>query len=161
DRAADREQSRIVPVPGNPAFGMLQGPYGAPVFLGPVGAGDYMMSVAIDGQPVTAYPFSLSAPVSDDPFAPPAGLEQQGPWSAAPFVIKPLERPNEAMAVGLWVNAKELGSPQGQTGSMSLHLMHGGEQFAAFEGGTRETQWTFVRADLQHKSTQMNGGPFR
>lgn len=49
--------------------------------LAPIGeAGDYVLSVQIDGQPITSLPFSMKREASNDPFNPKNTFVREGPW---------------------------------------------------------------------------------
>ena len=153
--------AEIVPMVGYPAFGVLQGRSGAPAFLGPIEAGDYVFAVELNGKEISAYSFKMVLEQGTDPFNPTKDMVRSGPWSKAAFLINPIENPGEAVNVGIWVNTREMPeyAPNKQS-PWSLHLLNGGAQVASVDGRVTDSDWTFFRIDLRHKSPQASSGPF-
>ena len=156
--SADAE---IVPMVGYPAFGVLQGASGGPPFLGPIDAGDYVFAVELGGKEISAYSFKMVLEQGSDPFNPTKNMVRSGPWSKAAFLINPIERPADAVNVGMWVNTREMpGYAPNKQSPWSLHLLTGGVQVASVDGQVTDPDWTFFRMDLRHKSAQASSGPF-
>lgn len=70
----------VEPWPPHAAFGNLK-PADGQMSFGPIPAGDYVMSVEMNGKEISAYSFSLAAEQGGDPFNPKNSLVRTGPWS--------------------------------------------------------------------------------
>jgi len=131
------------------AFGNLK-PAGNDPFVGPIGAGDYVMSVEINGKEITAYPFSLKSTGTGDPFNPQTELVRTGPWSKTMFLIGPVEDTGLPVTVGLFVSTRELpGYAPGKPAKVSLHLLRGSAEIGAIETTIHQNDWNFSRNDLR------------
>lgn len=153
--------AEIVPMVGYPAFGVLQAASGDPGMFGPIGAGDYIFAVELGGAEISAYPFKMTLEEGSDPFNPSKAMVRTGPWSKAAFLINTLERPGEAVNLGMWVSTRDMpGYAPNKQIPWSLHLMIGGVQVASVDGQVTDPDWTFFHMDLRHKSAQASSGPF-
>ena len=153
--------AEIVGMQGYPAFGVLQGRSGAPAFLGPIEAGDYVFAVELEGKEISAYSFKMALEQGTDPFNPTKAMVRSGPWSKVAFLINPIERPADAVNFGMWVSTREMpGYAPNKQIPWSLHLLTGAVQVASVDGMVTDPDWTFFRIDLRHKSAQASSGPF-
>jgi len=93
----------VEPWPPHAAFGNLK-PADGQMSFGPIPAGDYVMSVEMNGKEISAYSFSLAAEQGGDPFNPKNSLVRTGPWSKAAFLIGPVEDTGQSVEVGIWLS---------------------------------------------------------
>ena len=117
--------------------------------LAPIGvAGDYVLSVQIDGQPITSLPFSMKREASSDPYNPKNTFVREGPWrDFAHFSVT--EDPDSHLEFSWWTSLREL--PPGTKNPMvTLHLMYGGREIAATRSPVVPTQtdWQFLRHEF-------------
>ena len=131
------------PLASYTAFGMYK-PDGVPGSA-PIGEpGDYVLSVQIDGQPITTLPFQMKREASNDPFNPTTTFVREGPWrDLAHFSDRP-EVPDSHLEFIWWTSLREL--PPGTKNPMvTLHIMHGGQEIAATRSPVvvSQTDWQF------------------
>lgn len=114
--------------------------------LAPVGEpGDYVLSVQIDGQPITNLPFSMKREASNDPFNPTTTFVREGPWRDLAYFSNRPEEPDSHLEFSWWTSLREL--PPGTKNPMvTLHLLHGGQEIAATRSPVVPTQtdWQFL-----------------
>ncbi|MCX6602633.1 MAG: hypothetical protein NTV52_03485 [Acidobacteria bacterium] len=148
----------VEPWPPHAAFGNLK-PADGQVGFGPITAGDYVMSVEINGKEISAYPFSLKAEQGGDPFNPKNSLVRTGPWSKAAFLIGPVEDNGASVEVGIWLSTRELPEyvPRKQV-PYTLHLMTGGKQMGLVEGMVSDDDWTLFKPEVRQGH---GGGPVK
>lgn len=146
----------VEPWPPHAAFGNLRSADGQ-VGFGPISAGDFVMSVEIDGKEVSAYAFSVKSEKGSDPFDPRTDLVRTGPWSKPAFLIGPINNADRPVQVGLWVNTRELPgyAPHKQI-PYTLNLMKGGKQVGLVEGAVTDPDWTLFKPEVR---TGHGGGP--
>jgi hypothetical protein len=119
------------PLANYSVFGMFK-PDGVPG-LAPIGvAGDYVVSVHIDGQPITSLPFSMKREASNDPFNPKTTFVREGPWrDLAHFSVRVAEEePDSHLEFSWWTSLREL-PPGTKNPLVTLHLLYGGQEIAA------------------------------
>lgn len=129
-------------------FGMFV-PDGVPG-LAPIGeGGDYVLSVQIDGQPITSLPFTMKREASNDPFNPKNTFVREGPWRDLAHFSVDTDEPDSHLEFSWWTSLREL--PPGTKNPMvTLHLLYGGQEIA----GTRspvvptQTDWQFLRHEF-------------
>lgn len=124
-------------------FGMFK-PHGVPGNADIGEAGDYVLSVHIDGQPVTTLPFSMKREQSNDPFNPTTTFVREGPWrDLAHFSHRP-EEPDSHLEFSWWTSLREL-PPGTKNPLVTLHLMSGGQEIAATRSPVviSQTDWQF------------------
>ncbi len=130
------------------AFGMFK-PNGVPG-LAPIGEpGNYILSVLIDGQPVTSLPFSMKREASNDPFNPKNTFVREGPWRDLAHFSVESDRPDSHLEFSWWTSLREL--PPGTKNPMvTLHVMHGGQEIASTRSPIVPTQtdWQFLRQEF-------------
>ena len=135
------------PLASYTAFGMFLPD--AVAGLAPIGEpGDYVLSVQIDGQPITSLPFSMKREASSDPYNPKNTFVREGPWrDLAHFSVT--EDPDSHLEFSWWTSLREL--PPGTKNPMvTLHLMYGGREIAATRSPVVPTQtdWQFLRHEF-------------
>lgn len=135
------------PLASYTAFGMFLPD--AVAGLAPIGEpGDYVLSVQIDGQPITALPFSMKREASNDPFNPKNTFVREGPWrDLAHFSVT--EDPDSHLEFSWWTSLREL--PPGTKNPMvTLHVLYGGQEIASTRSPVVPTQtdWQFLRHEF-------------
>ena len=133
------------PLASYTAFGMFK-PHGVPgnVHIGE--PGDYVLSVNIDGQPITTLPFSMKREVGTDPFNPTTTFVREGPWrDLAHFSHRP-EEPDSHLEFSWWTSLRELPPGSPQRSLVTLHILHGGQEIAATRSPVvlTQTDWQFL-----------------
>lgn len=114
--------------------------------LAPIGEpGDYVLSVQIDGQPITNLPFSMKRETGTDPFNPTTTFVREGPWRDLAYFSNRPEEPDSHLEFSWWTSLREL--PPGTKNPMvTLHLLQGGQEIAATRSPVVPTQtdWQFL-----------------
>ena len=132
------------PLASYTAFGMFKPD--AVSGLAPIGEpGDYVLSVQIDGQPITTLPFSMKREASNDPFNPTTTFVREGPWRDLAYFSNRPEEPDSHLEFSWWTSLREL--PPGTKNPMvTLHILHGGQEIAATRSPVVPTQtdWQFL-----------------
>jgi hypothetical protein len=108
-------------------------------------AGDYVLSVNINGQPITTLPFTMKREVSSDPFNPRTNFVREGPWRDLAYFSNRPEVPDSHLEFSWWTSLREL--PSGTKNPMvTLHLLYGGQEIAATRSPVVPTQtdWQFL-----------------
>jgi hypothetical protein len=130
------------------AFGMFK-PDGVSGLV-PVGEpGDYVLSVQIDGQPITTLPFTMKREASNDPFNPSTTFTREGPWRELAYFSTRTDEPDSHLEFNWWTSLREL--PAGTTRPLvTLHIMHGGQEIAATRSPVVPTQidWQFLHQEF-------------
>lgn len=118
--------------------------------LAPVGEpGDYVLSVHINGEPITTMPFSMKREASNDPFNPKNTFVREGPWRDLAHLSVGTDEPDSHVEFSWWTSLREL--PPGTKNPMvTLHVMHGGQEVAATRSPVVPTQtdWQFLRQEF-------------
>lgn len=132
------------PLASYTAFGMFKPD--AVAGLAPIGeAGDYVLSVHINGQPITTLPFTMKREASNDPFNPTTTFVREGPWRDLAYFSDRPEVPDSHLEFSWWTSLREL--PPGTKNPMvTLHILHGGQEIAATRSPVVPTQtdWQFL-----------------
>lgn len=136
------------PLASYTAFGMFLP--NAVAGLAPIGEpGDYVLSVHIDGQPITSLPFSMKREASNDPFNPKNTFVREGPWRDLAHFSVVTDQPDSHLEFSWWTSLREL--PPGTKNPMvTLHVMHGGQEIASTRSPVVPTQtdWQFLRHEF-------------
>jgi hypothetical protein len=114
--------------------------------LAPIGEpGDYVLSVQIDGQPITTLPFSMKREASNDPFNPTTTFVREGPWRDLAYFSNRPEEPDSHLEFSWWTSLREL-PPGTKNPLVTLHLLYGGQEIAATRSPVVPTQtdWQFL-----------------
>ncbi|HEY5885987.1 MAG TPA: hypothetical protein VIT88_14970 [Pyrinomonadaceae bacterium] len=125
-------------------FGMFK-PDGNPGSA-PIGEpGDYVLSVQIDGQPITTLPFTMKREASSDPFNPKTTFTREGPWRDLAYFSTTTDEPDSHLEFNWWTSLREL--PAGiKRPLVTLHIMHAGKEIAATRSPVVPSQndWQFL-----------------
>jgi hypothetical protein len=132
------------PLASYTAFGMFKPD--AVSGLAPIGeAGDFVLSVHIDGQPITTLPFTMKREASNDPYHPTTTFVREGPWRDLAYFSDRPETPDSHLEFSWWTSLREL--PPGTKNPMvTLHLLYGAQEIAATRSPVVPTQtdWQFL-----------------
>jgi hypothetical protein len=132
------------PLASYTAFGMFK-PHGVPG-TAPIGEpGDYVLSVHIDGQPITSLPFNMKREASNDPFNPTTTFVREGPWRELAYFSDRPEVPDSHLEFSWWTSLREL-PPGTKNPLVTLHILYGGQEIAATRSPVVPTQtdWQFL-----------------
>jgi hypothetical protein len=107
--------------------------------------GDYVLSVNIDGQPITTLPFSMKREASNDPFNPRTTFVREGPWRELAYFSNRPEEQDSHLEFSWWTSLREL-PPGTKNPLVTLHLLYGGQEIAATRSPVVPTQtdWQFL-----------------
>jgi hypothetical protein len=131
-----------------PAFGRFRPESGNPgnVWVGK--SGSFIMAVILDGQTITAMPFTLREETSSDPFNPGKKFVRGGPFpDLAYFSVVP-DDPNGEVQFNYWISLREIPGAA-KDARVTIHLLVNGQELAASRGPiiASLSDWQF----LQHK----------
>jgi len=136
------------PLASYTAFGMFKP--NAVAGLAPIGEpGDYVLSVQIDGQPITSLPFTMKREASSDPFNPKNTFVREGPWRDLAHFSVETENPDSHLEFSWWTSLREL--PPGTKNPMvTLEVLLGGQEIASTRSPVVPTQtdWQFLRQEF-------------
>jgi len=141
----------VAPLDGFPMFGMYK-PDGVPGNVRVGEPGDYVLSVQLDGQPVTTLPFALKREANNDPFNPQTAFVREGPWRDLAYFSDRVDAPGSNLRFNWWTSLREL--PPGTSTNrplVTLHVMHGGQEVAATRSPVVISQ-----TDWQHFSQEFH-----
>ena len=113
--------------------------------LAPIGEpGDYVLSVQIDGEPITTLPFSMKREASSDPFNPKTTFVREGPWRDLAYFSDRPEVPDSHLEFSWWTSLREL-PPGTKNPLVTLHIMQGGQEVASTRSPVviTQTDWQF------------------
>jgi hypothetical protein len=129
------------------AFGMFRPEAVGTAELGQ--PGDYIMSVVINGQPVTSLPFTLKKESSTDPFNPKTTFIREGPWRDLGFVSVRSGDAESHLEFCWWTSLRELTAGTNRP-MVTLHLMLGAQEVAATRSPVVITQsdWQYFHQEL-------------
>ena len=107
--------------------------------------GDYVLSVQIDGQPITTLPFTMKRETGTDPFNPTTTFVREGPWRDLAYFSNRPEVPDSHLEFNWWTSLREL-PPGTKNPLVTLHLLYGGQEIAATRSPVVPTQtdWQFL-----------------
>ena len=107
--------------------------------------GDYVLSVNVDGQPITTLPFSMKREVGTDPFKPTTTFVREGPWRDLAYFSDRPEVPDSHLEFSWWTSLREL-PPGTKNPLVTLHLLYGGQEIAATRSPVvpSQTDWQFL-----------------
>ena len=141
-----------------PAFGRFRPASGNPGNVRVGRSGSFIMSVVLDGQTITAMPFTLKEETSSDPFNPGKKFVRDGPFpDLAYFSVVP-DDPNGEVEFNYWISLREI--PGGaKNARVTIHLLVNGQEFAASRGPIIPSlnYWEFLKhQQLSVASTPRN-----
>jgi hypothetical protein len=131
------------PLASYTAFGMFK-PDGVPGSADVGEPGDYVLSVQIDGQPITTLPFTMKRESNNDPFNPRTTFVREGPWRDLAYFSDRPEVPDSHLEFNWWTSLREL-PPGTKNPLVTLHLMRGAQEIAATRSPVvvTQTDWQF------------------
>jgi hypothetical protein len=131
------------PLASYTAFGMYM-PDGVPGTAEVGEPGDYVLSVQVDGQPITTLPFSMKRDASSDPFNPKTTFIREGPWRDLAYFSSRTDDPDSHLEFNWWTSLREL--PAGTKERLvTVHIMRGGQEIASTRSPVviSQTDWQF------------------
>ena len=127
-----------------PAFGRFRPASGNPGNVRVGKSGNFIISVIVDGQTITTFPFSLQEQNSSDPFNPGKKFLRDGPFGELAYFSVVPDDPNGEVTFNWWMSLREIpGAPK--DARVTIHLMVNGQEFAASRGLVIPSQidWQF------------------
>lgn len=120
--------------------------------LAPIGEpGDYVLSVQLDGQPITTLPFTMKKESNNDPFNPRTTFVREGPWRDLAYFSDRSEVPDSHLEFNWWTSLRELppGTPRGAL--VTVHVMRGGQELGATRSPVviTQTDWQFFYMEFE------------
>src|SRR6185369_16158160 len=95
-------------------------------------SGSFVMSVVVDGQALTAMPFSLHEQNSSDPFNPVKQFVRDGPFADFAFFSVVPDNPDGQVKFNYWTSLREVGNSK--NAKVTLHVLVNGQELAATRG---------------------------
>ena len=131
-------------------FGMYR-PDGVPGNANVGEPGDYVLSVQIDGQPITTLPFTMKRESNNDPFNPRTTFVREGPWRDLAYFSDRTEQPGGNLRFNWWTSLRELPAGTPQRPLVTLHILHGGQEIAATRSPVvvSQTDWQFFEQEFE------------
>jgi len=125
-------------------FGMYV-PDGVPGSANVGEPGDYVLSVLVDGQPLTTLPFSMKRESNNDPFNPRTTFVREGPWRDLAYFSSRTDAPDSHLEFNWWTSLRELPAGTPQRPLVTLHLLRGAQEVAATRSPVviSQTDWQF------------------
>jgi hypothetical protein len=126
-------------------FGMYK-PDGVPGSANIGEPGDYVLSVQVDGRPITTLPFSMKKESNNDPFNPRTTFVREGPWRDLAYFSSRTDDPTSHLEFNWWTSLRELPAGSPPRSLVTLHIMHGGQEIAATRSPVviTQTDWQFL-----------------
>jgi len=111
-------------------------------------AGDYVMSVDLNGEPITAFSFTMTVEESEDPFNPAKTFRREGPWRELGFLASPTGAPDQPLGFHFWTNGEEL--PEAKPQRAEVRVLLGDELVALYKDpvSVSGAKWRRHRRDL-------------
>jgi hypothetical protein len=130
-------------------FGMYL-PDGVPGSANVGEPGDYVLSVQIDGQPVTTLPFSMKKESSSDPFNPRNTFVREGPWRDLAYFSSRTDTPDSHLDFNWWTSLRELPAGSPPRSLVTVHIMYGGQEIGATRSPVvTQTDWQFFYLEFE------------
>jgi hypothetical protein len=129
-----------------PAFGRFRPASGNPGNVRVGRSGNFIMSIIVDGQPITSMPFSLREQTSSDPYNPGKKFVRDGPFGELAYFSVVPDDPNGEVQFNWWMSLREIpGSPK--DAKVTIHLLVNGQELAASRGPVilSLTDWEFFQ----------------
>src|SRR5687767_14461582 len=126
-------------------FGMFK-PDGVPGNANVGQPGDYVLSVQIDGRPITTLPFSMKREANNDPFNPQTTFVREGPWRDLAYFSDRVDEPGSNLIFNWWTSLRELPAGSPTRSLVTLHITHGGQEIAATRSPVviTQTDWQYL-----------------
>jgi hypothetical protein len=113
--------------------------------------GDYVLSVQIDGQPITTLPFSMKKESSNDPFNPRNTFVREGPWRDLAYFSSRTDAPDSHLDFNWWTSLRELPAGSPPRSLVTVHILHGGQEIGATRSPVvvTQTDWQFFYLEFE------------
>ena len=131
-------------------FGMYK-PDGVPGSADVGEPGDYVLSVQIDGQPITTLPFSMKRESNNDAFNPRTTFVREGPWRDLAYFSSRTDEPDSHLEFNWWTSLRELPAGSPQRSLVTVHILHGGQEIGATRSPVvvTQTDWQFFYLEFE------------
>jgi hypothetical protein len=131
-------------------FGMYL-PDGVPGSANVGQPGDYVLSVQVDGQPITTLPFSMKREASNDPFNPTTTFVREGPWRDLAYFSSRTDEPDSHLEFNWWTSLRELPAGSPPRSLATVHILHGGQEIGATRSPVvvTQTDWQFFYLEFE------------
>jgi hypothetical protein len=129
-----------------PAFGRFRPASGNPGNVRVARAGSFIMSVIVDGQTITALPFTLKEESSSDPFNPGKRFIRDGRFGELAYFSVAPDDPNGEVTFNWWMSLREIPGAA-KNARVTIHLLVNGKEMAASTGPVIPTltDWQFIQ----------------
>lgn len=144
---------RIEPFEKFPVFGLLV-PDGNPGVVKVGQPGDFVITIKVNGEAVSALPFSMREEKGTDPFNPTRRFTREGPWKDLGFVSAKVDDPQARLSFNWWTSLRELPAATGRT-LLTVHAMRGGQEIASSNSPVvpSSNDWQFFTRELVEAKT--------
>ena len=136
-------------------FGMYK-PDGVPGNANVGEPGDYVLSVQLDGQPITTLPFSMKKESSKDPFNPSNTFVREGPWRNLAYFSDRVDAPGSNLVFNWWTSLRELPAGSPTRSLVTLHVLQGGQEIGATRSPVvvTQTDWQLFQQEFEALGTK-------
>ena len=143
------------PLASYTVFGMYL-PDGVPGSANVGEQGDYVLSVQVDGQPITTLPFSMKKESSNDPFNPRNTFVREGPWRDLAYFSSRTDEPESHLEFNWWTSLRELPAGTPTRPLVTLHILQGAQEIAATRSPVvvSQTDWQFFNQEFEATGTK-------
>ncbi|MEZ4701976.1 MAG: hypothetical protein R2834_16710 [Rhodothermales bacterium] len=145
---------RVEPAGDFPAFGRLVANSGPGIFQLNK-AGDFTMTLQVNGEAVTTLPFTLEGGSSGDPFNPKTSYRRAGPWADLAYFSAPVDDPAGLVKINWWSSLREV-PDAGSRAMLTVHILKGGKEVAATTSNTvlSNDDWQFFSREIARGSSE-------
>ena len=143
---------RIEPFGQFPAFGLLV-PDGNTGVVKVGQPGDFVITIKVNDDTVSALPFSMKEEKGTDPFNPTRRFTREGPWKDLGFMSAKVDDPESRLSFNWWTSLREL--PAGSRQLLTVHVMQGEQEIASSNSPVvpSSNDWQFFRRELVEAKT--------
>jgi hypothetical protein len=144
---------RIEPFGAFPAFGLLL-PDGNPGVIRVGQPGDYVITIKVNDEVISALPFSMREEKGADPFNPTRRFTREGPWRGLGFISNKVDDPEARVSFNWWTSLREFPAASGRT-LLTVHVMRGGQEVASSNSPVvpSSNDWQFFKRELVEAKT--------
>ncbi len=124
---------RLERLEGFPAFALFRPAAGNPGNVRVGQSGDFVMTLKIDNETITKFPFTIKEQTNSDPFNPGKVFAREGSWRDLAFAAILTDDPEARLQFNWWMSTREL--PSGMTRpKVTVHVLFNGKEIAASRG---------------------------
>ncbi|HYP52317.1 MAG TPA: hypothetical protein VEQ42_02190 [Pyrinomonadaceae bacterium] len=139
---------RVEPFGSFPAFGRLV-PDGNPGVVKVGQPGEFVITIKVNGEAVSALPFSMKEERGTDPFNPTRRFTREGLWRDLGFLSVRVDDAEARVSFNWWMSLRELAAGVSRP-LCTIHVMQGGQEIATSNSAVVPSgpDWQFFTREL-------------